>query len=93
MAANLLQRIEWRRIDRLPPRRAITSVNLVRKSFSLILRKTSRSEIGLVSAELQMESFFARRSIRVSFQDEGKVASANETLNNFTSRDQYDDGS
>jgi hypothetical protein len=70
------------------PLRFIMCVKRVKKSFSFILRKTSRSEIGRVAEGLQTDSFFARRRIRVSFQCLGKIASEKDRLNILTRSDQ-----
>ena len=63
------------------PRLFKTSRNLVKNNLSMTFRKISRREIGLVFDTEQIDSFFASRMIRTSFQYEGKKKDEKDLLN------------
>ena len=66
-----------------------TSRNLLRNKLSMIFKKVSKSEIGLVFETGQMASFFASSIILTSFQQEGKKHVLRDKLNNWTRSVQY----
>ena len=52
--------------------------SLVRNSLSITFKKILSSAMGLVLAALQMDSFFASRIIRTSFQEEDRKNEVND---------------